>query len=241
MNVDPQPSPQKPVVRWTIGPVQSAGFDCLKRSITAFQNLYDADLYVCHNGIEPARVATLAMAGVTLVDQESLTQASPIGVAWKLYPGRLDINRHELFIDNDLIIEQRIAEIDRFFQEDTTILLEGNSRDYGRFERHVPPEFNINSGVFGVPPGLDIDKILNGFRHRWEYNCPNASATWDEQGFVAATLLSYNKYLIISKNDITNCELDLLPAKGMHFVSLNRSKFHPYFALYKSTNIKMLI
>lgn len=233
--------PRKPIARWTIGPVRPAGFDCLHRSIEAFRSLYDADLYVCYNRLKPDQLASLEVAGVCLVDQEAATKQSPIGVAWKLYPGRLDLARHELFIDNDLIIEQRIEAIDRFFEEDMTVLLEGETRNYGRYEKHVPPGYCINSGVFGVPPGFDIDAILNAVGHRWEHNCPNSSATWCEQGFVAAMLLGYKRHAIISKEEITNCELNYLPAKGMHFVSLNRSKFHPIYALYKSTKIKMFI
>lgn len=231
----------KPLVRWTIGPVQPAGFECLRMSIQSFRDLYDIDCVVCHNGIDPQCISDL---DVTLIDQQSRIcsgDIKPVGVAWKLYPIRLDMNRHELFIDNDLIVANKIDQLDQFLTSDMTLLLQGESRNYGKYERHVPPGYHINSGLFGLPPGFDLNKYLKFYNNEWEINCTHSSKTWDEQGFVAASLLSHNKFAVIPNNVVTNCEMQLVPGRGFHFVGLNRSRFHRPFAEYRSATCKLFI
>jgi len=226
------------IARWTIGPVQPAGYECLYRSITNFTRLYDAKVVICQNGNGWLPEAQGPVRVLNQKDSLSTTDG-PIGVAWKLYPPRISLNDHEIFIDNDLIVEQRIEEIDAFLAGDMTLMIEGESRMYGRFENHVPKGYTINSGLFGVPPGFDLGKFLRFYGSKWEENCWHSSKTWDEQGLVATALLSYSKHCIISKETITNCETRLTRSKGMHFVGLNRREKHKPWQQYKSCTAKI--
>lgn len=223
----------KALVRWTIGPTTPDGIRCLRKSIDKLCGLYDIEPVICYNQIDPQQFTDL---GVRLVNQtEDLPSSeSPIGVTWKLYPPRLAIDRHELFIDNDLIIEKKIPELDHFFKSDQTLLLEGSGRNYGRFEKHVPIGYKINSGLFGLPPGFDLKGQMEFYGTNWERN----SRTFDEQGLVATSLLNYREFSIISSSTITNCEMEWVSGSGFHFIGLNRILFHTPFRQYCCRNIR---
>jgi len=225
----------KPLVRFTIGSVTKFGFDCLKRAIKQIQKLYPCDITVCFNCDKKHVKYLKKELNVFLFDQsvhlnDDLT---PMGVAWKLYPPRLDINRHEIIIDNDIILESTIDEIDDFLScDDHCLMLQGISRTYGRFEKHVPANLMINSGLFGLPPGFDFATyVKNHAGNNWEENATgihSESVTFDEQGLVAL-ILSNQKHFLIPNTTITNCERKLMRGKGMHFIGLNRWKRHePY-------------
>lgn len=239
----------KPLVRWTIGPVRPDGFKCLIESISNFTALYDVEPVICFNCnqalIDQLIRPTISASFPRLIDQQNyLTNCvPPKGVAWKLYPPRLALDRHELIIDNDLIIQDKIPELDEFFKSDVTLLLEETSRTYGRFEKHVPPGLRINSGIYGMPPGFDLKKYIDFYvGSEWENNAlaeHAANVTFDEQGLVAFALSSYPRNVIISSSTITNCEHHFNESKGMHFIGLNRSMFHQPYRLYKSRNVKL--
>lgn len=220
----------KPLVRWTIGPTTREGFECLYLSIRSFLRFYDVEPVLCFN-CDPSCLPDFA---IKKHDQRAHQADSviPKGVAWKLYPPRLAPERHELFIDNDIVFCEPIPEITHFFNSDSTLLLEGNSRTYGRFERYVPPGFQINSGIFGLPPGFNLTKYMRFYGvTTWEENATGRHApskTFDEQGLVATALLDYPRHLIIPETSITSCELQLSLAKGMHFIGLNRRRHQPY-------------
>lgn len=143
---------QKPLARWTIGNCTKDGLACLKASIESFQKFYDTNIVICYN-CNREFLGDLAHK-FEIIDQKNHLQIGPEpkGVSWKLYPPRLNPEGHEIVIDNDIIFENKIDEIDMFFKSDVTLLLEGDSRTYGRFEKHVPKGFQINSGIYGMPP-----------------------------------------------------------------------------------------
>jgi len=237
------------VARWTIGDASQAGYEALYLSIASFQHLYpDAKIVICHNcPINNLETIVARFPTAKFHDQSQYLQSRcpPMGVAWKLYPPRLAPDDHEICIDNDVILLDRIPEIDTFLQGDCTLLLEGSSRNYGRFETYVPPGYCINSGVYGMPPKFNFQKYVNFYSgDQWEVNAfgPHAaSKTFDEQGLVAIALLSYRKFAIIKETSVTNCETHLIQGKGLHFVGVNRSQFHRPFRLFKSKIRKMYL
>lgn len=207
------------IARWTIGETNFQGYQSLFLSVTKFASLYpEAELYICYNGPDT----------ITKPDSiiKIINQASPLanGVAWKLYPPRINIELHEIFIDNDLILEEKIPEIDKFLNNDYTLLLEGSGKNYGRFSRHVPKYYQINSGLFGLPPNFNLQKYINYYGEIW-------NSHFDEQGLVALSLTS-KKHIIIPNTTITNCEFQLKRSQGMHFIGLNRRKHHKPFLEY---------
>lgn len=229
----------KPLVRWTVGPVTNAGFQSLALSITSFLHFYpDVEPVVCFN-CEPKQLDWLP-SFIEKYDQRIHHHDTlpPLGVAWKLYPPRLARDRHELFIDNDIVFLERVPEIEQFFTIGATLLLEGLSRNYGRFERHVPQPYCINSGIFGCPPGFNLDKYVRFFGgSEWQENAFGAHAaskTFDEQGLVALALLEFGKFVIIPNDSVINCERHLIKGRGMHFVGVNRNEHHRPFRLFRN-------
>lgn len=224
----------KPIVRWTIGKVKPAGYDCLLHSIINFRKLYDVDIIVYYNGNQKLHFCDTNL-GIQCINQSEIFGEYLHGVAWKLYPPRVNINCHELFIDNDLIIENRIEEIDYFFNNtDCTLLLEGLARNYGKFDNHVPKNYKINSGLFGIPPGFNLNKYIQFYGDNWD-------SKFNEQGLVAMALLSNKKHIIISDTKITNCETKFKPSLGMHFIGLNRSDKHQPWVDYKLCKIPIYL
>lgn len=237
-----------PLARWTIGPSTPQGYKCLLLSIQSFLSFYEAEVVVCHN-CPIGKISHLCFDNnVRFIEQTQISEASQIpatGVAWKLYPPRIDPSRHELSIDNDIVFEEPIPEIDKFLQNDCTLLLQDESRTYGRFEKHVPAGYEINSGIYGMPPYFSLEKYIRFYCNKnWEVNALGeyaASKTFDEQGLIALALLDYDKHIIIPKTSVTNCERELVLAKAMHFIGLNRKKRHSPFLSYKNLKMKLHI
>ena len=239
----------KLLIRWTVGNTSKAGFDCLRRSIYALQQLYSAQYVLCFN-CNYRLIADNGYAefpGLTLHDQSQYVNCtpSPKGVAWKLYPPRLAPDIHELSVDSDLVIEKRVPQIDRFLESDSTLMLEDRARAYGRFERHVPPAFCINSGVYGMPPNFNLEKYIRFYAgNSWEKNATgihDKNETFDEQGLIALALSDHQNKLIIPESTITNCEHTYQESHGMHFIGLNRRIVHDPFKIYLSKRSKLFL
>jgi len=229
------------IFRFTIGNLNRLATRCLIQSIKQIKKLYDAEIYVCYNGMPPFHLNYLP---IRIIDQTDFVNQlpTPIGVSWKLYPPRLTIDQHEIFIDNDLILNEKIPEIDHFLElNDHCLLLEEDTRTYGRFIKHVPANIYVNSGLFGVPPKFDFEKYVKYYitGKDWEKNAfgeYEESGTFDEQGLVAL-ILGSQKHILVSKNTINNCERLYSPAKGNHFIGLNRKNFEPF----KSFSLRNLL
>ena len=177
----------KPIIRWTIGPVSEDGFKCLNFSVFQFRKLYkDYFRYViCHNGLSDGQKKLLP--DVELVDQSMFISSLPVfpcGPAWKLYPPRLSIESHEIIIDNDVVIYKKPEAIAEFLKEkDMFVVTEAFKRSYsGIYQKDIPENFNINSGLVCLPPNFDYRKELlkNEFK-KWENH-------FDEQTLVAKVL-----------------------------------------------------
>lgn len=235
----------KAIAKWTIGETTPNGYECLIISIASFIKFYDLEVVICHNC--PTKRLPCEIRNFILIDQKEHLGIGPEpkGVAWKLYPPRIDINRHEISIDNDLVINEKITYIDEFLCTNSTLLLEDDSRTYGRFENHVPPGFKINSGIYGIPPHFDLESYIKFYAGKeWEKNALNQydkSETFDEQGIVALALLNHYRYIIIPSDTITKCEHNLVHGQGHHFIGLNRRKYHSPFRLYQSMSRKLFL
>lgn len=229
----------KPLARWTIGNTTQLGYESLLLSITSFCHWYNVDVIIYNNGF-PENLDFLRKIFPTIpIHQQSFEeqQPKPVGVSWKLYPPRTDSERHEIFIDNDIVFREYIPEIDYFFNNDCTLLLEDVARAYGRFDRYVPKGYNINSGVFGLPPHFNLKKYIDMYVDEWEINATgiySQSKTFDEQGIVALALLNHPNFVIIDNETIVDCRSQLKLAKGIHFIGINRNAYHPAFLVFRS-------
>lgn len=237
----------KPLVRWIIGPVKKQGFVCIREAVETFANLYtNVDLMICHNQLKEHQIEELKEIGVPLYKQHwSVNFLMPNGVAWKLYPPRLRLKGHEIIIDNDILIKEKIPQIEKFFSSDCTLVYEASKPMYGQIAKFVPKLPCVNSGIYGMPPGFDFEKKIQFYTRtikEWSHSCNQGRYTWDEQGIVAACLLNHPKHLLITLDQVTNCELDLEDDKlGIHFVGLNRYKKHKPWWEWQMKHIKIFI
>lgn len=220
----------KPLVRWTIGPVEKYGYDCLKKSINLWKKIFHNkfDLIICHNQQKIENLNFLKSLGVELICQENFKnsiQKVPYDTFWKLYPPRLKIETHEIFVDNDIIIFKNFKLLDEFLQNNNLIICtEGHKRFYGNFSHLIKSEININTGFFCLPPFFDLKKELENFFHE----NPNIEITnhSDDQGILMSIFQNFN-FKIISNSIISICNpsLDFNPYKvgksGIHFTGLN--------------------
>jgi hypothetical protein len=53
--------------------------------------------------------------------------------------------------------------------------------------------------------------------------------------------LSHERYTIIPRTVITNCEWQLVEGAGYHFIGLNRRPYHEPYQLFKSLNSKIYL
>jgi len=185
--------------------------------------MYDPEVIVCYNNIKPNQLAELEQMGLQLHKQDPASlPLPPEGVAWKLYPPRLAPNRHELFIDNDLVIVRKTKKIDMFLASDAVIYTRSLHAAFGCYTSKVPASFRLNTGLFGIPPGYDFQgellRRLDG-KKKWE-------SYFDEQGLVASALYAQPNRIEIGLKEIAICEVDDYKKSwhGCHFVGSNRTE-----------------
>jgi len=210
-----------------MGPSSQAGFKVLLRSVRLIKKIYPSfELYICYNGLNKDQQNFLKGFGINLIAQQTKgLNCNPSGVAWKLYPPRIDITRHEIFIDNDLILYKPLDEIDWFLERSNSfIITEGLWRVFGNKESFVPKNLRINSGLFGIPPYFDFAQKINDLCKGscWE-------DYFNEQGTVA-TIVCQNDYKIIPLHTVAICnEGRFKPGThGTHFCGLNKGFFESW-------------
>ncbi len=225
----------KPLARWTIGPVSSLGFDILKTSVKMFADKYpEFDRVVCFNHIDRGKLYAL---DAELIDQHSESQIFALrdpdsngeeasGCGWKLVPPRLRPDAHELWIDNDIVIMERIATIDQWLGLNTGIISSGIGRNrmYGRFDKAVPDHLHLCAGLFGLPPQFDFERAIFWAKDELPLG------GYDEQGLTTSIVTSIDGLLIVPPVDLLIvedvAELPSILPKGLHFVGANRKPWH---------------
>lgn len=228
----------KPIVRWTIGGNSSdEGFRCLQMAITAWRKIYhdEHELYVCHNSMSHDRLSWLKSLSVNLVCQEDFVDTLPIppstGPEWKLYPPRLSLQNHEMFIDNDVVIYERLNVLDEALLSNVILASTAVTYAYGSFQKLVKLDRTpVNTGFLLFPPGYDLRKkvsdVCYGLAVKWEKFC-------DEQGLLACLLYDNAEFIPLHMLAICHYMFDApcYGTCGSHFVGLNRNK-NPYFKLF---------
>jgi hypothetical protein len=235
-----------PLIRWTVGPVSDAGFEILELSVANFIKIYPQfDFCICYNQIDLSKIKHLEKYGVSFYNQNDWKSSwgiSPKGEIWKIYPPRLRQDSHEIIMDNDLIIFERIPEIDEFLESQKSIMLSGLFRFYGSFSNIIPKKYKLNSGLYGFPPGFDFENIIRILcakkqkNNKWKQN--RRKLLYDDQGVIAYAVTKYQKPIIISQNSIFNFNFKLkkiipINAKGIHFIGSNVRQ-HPAWEKFKA-------
>lgn len=212
--------PTKPLVRWTAGPPNSRFDDAiLRRSILNFKSIYgdQFDYFLCLNGRGGRDFEHM---GVEVILQNPMEGAPyPKGCAWKLYPPRIRPEAHEIFIDHDVVVLGRMRLVDEFLSLPDAFMYSQSppgARNYGRFERIVSEGFDLNSGLFGIPPRFQFDLSQVG---EW-------SDYFDDQGFVASVFCRQRRLIRLGLDQVWICDSDEMPkdAKAYHLVHSRRDE-----------------
>lgn len=276
----------KPIFRWTIGDnVGRNGFEILNEAIYwLWKNFHDEfDLYICYNFHQKDKsykhelLRNIAKPyPITLYEQkwdscpiphtqpgEVLPDGRQPGSLWKICPPRLDINRHEIISDNDLVITKRINEMVRFLRSSKhTLLLEDPIRFLGRYEG-LHNKTNFNSGLMGLPPGFDFGGKI---REVWEMEKHDGLHYGDEQGLLTYVLTT-QQHFIIGKKKLIELHYNhffyeqvfedrhdryrsyteelwaqiVTAAEGYHFVQANRYPTHEAWNMFCRTMRKTVM
>lgn len=222
---------EKPLLRWTIGDVSPYGFETLAVSVSKAKSIYgdEFDYIICHNHLSEQQLSVVSGMGVPMYEQKIECCGLNIDPgktnSWKLFPPRLRMSSHEIFLDNDVILHDRVPEIEDFLRERRPIALQGGRKSpaYGRFESMVPKNLTICSAIFGYPPGFDAESKLSSMVK--ERILPEQ---FDEQGMVAAVFAS-SEGMLIPEERISNCWSGYVEGKfGVHFAGVNYGQTKPW-------------
>ncbi len=220
----------KPLIRWTIGKTSDSGLHCLNTSVKYMKQLYDKNFryVVCYNNLSNNQKKSLP--NIEQIDQEKHVDAlpcKPLGPAWKLYPPRLEFDNHEIIIDNDVVIYNKLPQLERFLQrKDLLVITEAIKRSYsGVLQQSIPNDFNINSGLLCLPPNFDFkQKILDALLG-WNDH-------FSEQTLVGYIMCQQPSVEIIPLSDVFVCYNEYKRGScGIHFVGLN-SNIDVYWKKY---------
>ncbi len=231
---------EKPLLRWTIGgEVVREGLECLELATAKAKKLYpECDRYIVYNNITPKVLEFIKkIENVELVnalEMDCILDKGPDRTEWLIWPPRLRLNAHEISMDNDIILMRRSPVIEMFLEWDNFFFATEsfNERHYGNYSDVVPEGgMNVNSGMYGMPPGFDFLKWIVNFyiKHgRRDYHHANP------QGVVAAMIKNQKNHRIISNKNILlspvlryvgkdwDLILDREKTHGLHFTGINR-------------------
>jgi hypothetical protein len=228
----------KPLIVWTLGPVSDTGLQILRYSVNSVKKIYPKCDYLIRynqlNSKQKAYIDTLSVETIEQTNYNIFNKSPALGyqVHWKLYPPRLELNRHEIHLDNDVVLIDRIQEIDNFLLDDAILTCQGLYGLYGMYSSWVKDGgIHINSGIYGLPPYYDLTEkvrvLMEQDKRAW-------SNIYDEQGLLAYLFLQYKKYYIIPLTSMPIVENDEAidiyvknpSCKGFHFVHSNTSHKH---------------
>jgi hypothetical protein len=262
----------KPLWRWTVGPTLPQGIHILIESVRMTMKAFGVDAFdwmICYNNISPENLELLkqGIRDKPVIFFKQDWQTCPIdeevrtpqredgsfewngnrcgGTLWKACPGRMRMETHEIVIDNDIVILQKIKPIEEFLnQTDKVLILEEPIRFYGRYDHLFPDkEPYLNSGLMGFYPGFDFGKSI---RTAWEQNGKfNNISQADEQGLLMYAL-SRSPSVRIDKKEIVEILARDFQQKptgkegGIHFTQANRLPNHRAWGVYQklvNTNV----
>ena len=237
---------KRPLLRYTLGPVKPLGLTILRESIKKIQELYpEFEIIICHNQLNHKQLNFIKKLKVELYEQkhEGLTY-KPTVENWKMYPPRLDMDRHEMAMDNDIVLMNKLDEIDRFLKSDnSTLTTEDTSRNLGKYSKFLKLRMGLNCGIYGMPPNFN-------FAEKIEEMCKQDIVKkwirrYDDQGLITSAMFNHENCIIIPllKMWILDpfAEFPKVPPDnyyGAHFVFANRSRYHRAWHEYMNRKIE---
>ncbi len=231
------------------------GLEILVHSVKRFRRLYpEFDYVVCCNNTKPEQLSILNTLGIRLYHQNAERDfpypleppTSPPGwkgmwphLGVKLCPPRLNPLGYEWWIDNDLVVRERIPTVDEWLSSGKCMIACGHGRRYDSFESLIPQGVVCSGGFFGVPPGFDLQCKLLHECHTVLQGKP--IAYYDEQGLVTK-VMTENPHLLVPMKEVyivKKLPPEPLPP-ALHFIGTNRTEHDHNWELYKCiTTTKM--
>jgi hypothetical protein len=215
----------KPIIRWTIGNVGPLGLRTLFTSISSITKIYKNRFrfFLCHNNIPNYKLRIIKdfLLGTTVELYEQKWSECCIpdkvgsiyddygniifnngicgGSLWKVSPARLDLNVHEIILDNDLVLFDHLPKIDEFLSSSKNLCLEDPITFQGKYHNLFKKGEAYNSGLIGLPPQYDFEKEVFNF---WNKNKIFNLSHGDEQGLLTKVLTKDKNYILIKKTEI---------------------------------------
>lgn len=238
----------KPLARWTMSNVSSAGFEILHESFKWFSQVYpEFDRILCYNNVAEELMEPFSVYAQLYKQTDNDLPCSIMGPdddvevatgsGWKLAPHRLRNEACELFVDNDVVIRERLPSIDAWLADGQSGLIsEGlhRRRMYGEFDSSVPDGVHACAGFFGLPPNFDFRERILYFMQLLE---GRPLGGWNEQGLTVAVVTNMTRYILVPLTSMHICEdhvpfPDKMPP-AIHFVGSNRKSWHNGWKAYK--------
>ncbi len=251
------------ILRWTYGEIRNGynipqGIELLKYSIKFAILIFSREFeqieyYICNNNVRKSSLEELRnLSGDHKVKLIDVSEMLPLNLRieskknswWKYAIPRLDIDKYELIIDNDVIL-WKIPNILRtaIIENALIALSDGAGKFYGDFlesVERIDRNLKLNAGLIGFPRGVMFD--LTDI-----FNSPPKDLFFSEQGFTAYNFAQYNgsKYLVpISEIQQLNINrigaLKLLSNyKGGHFCGCNYGPESFWDKLYRKHIINL--
>jgi hypothetical protein len=230
---------------------QKAGEEVLHAAIKRFKIVYpEFDCVVCCNNLLKGQLTRLKELGVDIHEQREEDWDYPIvaadaergwkgwspGTGWKFCPPRLRPEGHELWVDNDVIIRERLPKIDEWLESDDTCIISTDHRYdkeyYGAFGDKIPEGVALSSGLFGFPPHYDLGSEITEKCHEVLQGKPFGYS--DDQG-LAAWIIHNNKH-IVTDNVLVVKQTPKKPfPKAIHFTTANRSDENDFWDTYRNS------
>ena len=235
----------RPLFKWLIGRVREEGYDCLSLSMENAWCIYGSqvDYSICYNNIERTfleeRVAPPAGMDVSWVDQTRYRGGVATEYGWKFYPFKIQNDRRELWLDNDIVLFDRHPLVDEFLfgGAERFLFAEDIQRAYSprSIDERIPEHLKICAGLVGIP-AFPIQSILRRFRRllatygvpdtETHFTCRTIGQFGVENATVALLCMAYpGEFLLIDHDDIPVGKAirdGRIGRFGMHFNGLNR-------------------
>lgn len=233
---------KKPLARWTIGgQIKEESFLCLERSIYLWKKKYGSkfEYAICANN-EKILNKVQNIKDVKFINQIDFIESLPFypkDTFWKFCPPRLNLDGHEIIIDNDLLMYEKSPTIDWFLsQSKSAISTESHAPMYGCFDKYLKnTNFKINTGLLGMPPNFDMGQKLKNLFVIYPYI---QSDHCDDQGCFLMICKKIIKIIPIEEIYVCNPNKNFAIYKkgtcGTHFAGLNQGNLKYWNIFCKS-------
>lgn len=244
-------------VRWTIGDVSARGFEALRLSILGAQQVFGAGAaYAVTVNSLPVEAARARVGAVRhpvrwlAADRDLLPSflrphlgpGMAEGVAWKLAPLRLFPGRHEVALDNDVVLWSLPPAVEAWLADRDprrALLAPDVVPAFGQFARFCPGGPR-NTGIRGLPPGLDLGAALEEVLR---LHPVVLASELDEQGLQVAALSRPARPHVVAVEDVSVCSpfpphVPWLGRCGAHFVGVNARRLPFEFYGRPATDVR---